>query len=80
MRYNMSHPRRGVALIFNNKTFEPETEMPERRGTDVDAARLVGLFESLGFKPHMHNDFTKCQMIEEVEKGMCMWHYVFIKQ
>ena len=72
MRYNMSHPRRGVALIFNNKTFEYWTGMGERPGTDVDAAKLVGLFKSLGFETHLHNNCTKRQTIEEVKTGRGM--------
>ena len=72
MRYNMSHPRRGVALIFNNKTFGPRTGMGKRPGTERDAAKLAGLFPTLGFETHLHNNFSKHQMIEEVKKGKDM--------
>ena len=28
--YNMSHKERGLAIIFNNKKFDPKTNMGER--------------------------------------------------
>lgn len=47
--YRMSHPKRGFAIIINNKRFEPRLDMPVRDGTDVDAASLENTLKKLSF-------------------------------
>ena len=34
--YNMNHRRRGYALIFNHKNFDPRLGLKTRNGTDAD--------------------------------------------
>lgn len=47
--YNMSHPKRGKLLLFNQRDFDPKLRLNSRSGTDVDRNNLTLLFERLGF-------------------------------
>eukprot|EP00118_Oscarella_pearsei_P025070 m.307436 g.307436 ORF g.307436 m.307436 type:complete len:457 (+) comp42287_c0_seq1:41-1411(+) len=47
--YKMTSKPRGLALIINNRYFDPKCGMNERRGTDVDAQNLMQVFTYLGF-------------------------------
>ena len=38
--YNMNHKRRGIALVFNHKNFEPRLGLKTRNGTDADRDNL----------------------------------------
>ena len=62
----MANPKRGMAVIINNRIFERRTQMGERTGTDVDAANLYQVFKKLGFEVHMFNN----QKITEILKIM----------
>jgi len=53
--YNMCHPRRGVALIFNHNYFD---DMAYRSGTDKDCKSLSVELESLGFEIEVYNDLS----------------------
>jgi hypothetical protein len=50
-RYNMSHPRRGIALIFNNVKFD---KYPPRTGSENDAAEMEKTLKDLSFEVLMH--------------------------
>lgn len=60
--YNMNHKKRGKAVIFNNKTFDPSTNMGQRLGTDVDAQNLFMLFSEIGFEVELKNDCLAHEM------------------
>lgn len=47
--YMMVHPKRGKCIIFNNKTFDSQTQLQEREGTDKDVEALMECFKSLDF-------------------------------
>lgn len=51
--YNMSHKRRGVALILNHVHFE---EMATRKGSVKDALDLKASLDSLGFDVRIYTD------------------------
>ncbi|XP_046620580.1 caspase-1-like [Neodiprion virginianus] len=51
--YDMSHPRRGVALIFNHIHF---VNMATRTGTIKDCKNLGEALDSLGFEVRVYND------------------------
>lgn len=55
--YNMNHPKRGYALIFNNKTFDSR-RYSERTGTDVDAKNLEDTLAKLKFQVTRCNNLT----------------------
>ena len=38
-RYNMSHPKRGTAIIFNHETFF-DPRLSKRNGTNIDRDRM----------------------------------------
>jgi hypothetical protein len=38
--YNMNHKRRGLAIIFNHKNFDPRLGLKTRNGTDADRDNL----------------------------------------
>ncbi|XP_068182393.1 caspase-7-like isoform X1 [Antennarius striatus] len=61
-RYKMDYPSIGTCVIINNKNFHRSTEMSPRSGTDVDAARAMRTFSSLGYKIRFANDQTVAQM------------------
>lgn len=48
-RYAMDHPRRGRAVIINNRTFTMENT-PHRKGSDNDAAQLQKTLLYMGFE------------------------------
>lgn len=53
--YNMSHPKRGLAFIFNNEIFE-NSELRKRTGTDVDCENLRKRLVKLNFDVKVHKD------------------------
>ncbi|CAF0709543.1 unnamed protein product [Brachionus calyciflorus] len=54
--YRMNYPRRGFAIIINNKRFDPRLDMPARDGTDLDADCLENTLKKLGFDTKRFND------------------------
>ena len=59
--YKMDYPRRGKALIFNNKVFAPHLQRQgytERRGTDIDSSRICKRLQLLGFQVDKRQDVT----------------------
>ena len=56
--YNMQHPSRGIAVIFNHKNFVPRLRLGERMGTDRDKENLTAVLEELGFNVQVHDDLT----------------------
>jgi caspase 7 len=60
--YDMNHRKRGKFIIINNKTFQSQTKMPERSGTDKDAAALYSIFLKFGFDVTLLKDQTTEQM------------------
>ena len=67
--YNMNHPERGRAIIFNNKRFAPSTGMGERSGTDVDAENLYMILTEIGFDVVVKHDMTTREMESLLSKG-----------
>lgn len=67
--YRMDASPKGICVIINNRNFnvapnDPGSkEMPERRGTDVDAANLRETFSTLDFHVHMHENLTDVDMM-----------------
>ena len=69
-RYNMSHARRGMALIFNNKNFRRHTDIAKREGTDADAENLERTFTRLGFNVKRCDNLTSALMLMEMRTGL----------
>ncbi|CAH1795558.1 unnamed protein product [Owenia fusiformis] len=73
-RYNTSHPRRGVAIIINQRDFDPDTGMGARMGTDRDADALEVRFYALGFEVVRYNSITATLMVSVLNKAGKMNH------
>ena len=67
--YDMTHPKRGVFIIINNKTFQQETRMAERKGTDVDATQLYTTFQALDFNVNVYSDLKAEDMLKVMIEG-----------
>lgn len=55
--YKMNHPKRGIAVIFNQKNFLIPS-CGRREGTNKDRDGLKALFVKLGFDVLLHDDLT----------------------
>lgn len=67
--YRMNHERRGYFLIFNNKTLDCATDLPDRTVTDEDVDYLDQVFKELGFDVEIKHNLKREEMIEEMEGG-----------
>ncbi|XP_022089814.1 caspase-3-like [Acanthaster planci] len=61
-RYDMSHRRRGTAVLINNADFAAGTDMPRRLSTGADVDGLGRALEDLGFQVKLIQDVTCGQM------------------
>lgn len=66
--YNMSHPNRGMALIFNHRFFNEMLCKP-RRGTDYDCDKMQSVLETMGFHVKIYNDYTRLEIMETLDIG-----------
>jgi hypothetical protein len=57
--YNMRHPRRGVALIFNHQFFD---RLQARSGSSKDCDNLSDQLQSLGFEIQIYKDLSYTQL------------------
>ncbi len=61
--YDFSHPRRGKAIIINNRNFDYRlTNQKDRDGTDIDAQVLENTFVRLGFETERVDNMTTIDM------------------
>ncbi|XP_056307394.1 caspase-6-like [Danio aesculapii] len=74
LEYEMNHARRGMALIFNQKSFDWKLKMKTRNGTDADRDRLVSRFEELGFEVKAYNDYNRDKVLSEINKAAAADH------
>ena len=62
--YNFTYPKRGTAVIINNRNFDQErTGQSDRDGTDVDAAALESVFIKMGFDVVRHDNVNRMDMM-----------------
>ncbi|KAL4231257.1 Caspase-3 [Mactra antiquata] len=65
--YKMDHPKRGKAVIINNKHFTREMQYKGygvRSGTDVDATKICSRLKMLGFEVERYHDATSHDMVQ----------------
>lgn len=68
MEYNMSHKKRGLALIFNHEFFDiPSLEC--RKGTNIDCEKLKKTFKSLDFEVSTYKDCKLREFLGHIDKG-----------
>ncbi|XP_014262320.1 caspase-1-like isoform X2 [Cimex lectularius] len=65
--YNMNHPHRGSAIIFNNENFKNSTMQP-RKGSDIDVSKLNEMLNILGFQVTIHDDLGYNEIQSEIDK------------
>ncbi|EEB13085.1 Caspase-1 precursor, putative [Pediculus humanus corporis] len=68
MFYNMTHKRRGLAVIFNHENFEID-KLRSRTGTLIDAKNLERVLTNLGFEVVLYHDLKTRKVMEEVQKA-----------
>jgi len=66
--YNMGHPRRGKAYIFNHMNFHPGLQLKARNGTNCDRDRLRATLRQLDFEVEVYNDLPY-RDIERILEG-----------
>ncbi|XP_071952951.1 caspase-6-like [Antedon mediterranea] len=74
LSYNMSHPKRGVAVIFNHEEFHLGTQMPRRRGTQHDVDNLKKRLTKLQFDVKVHQDLTVVQLWDALKNVSLQSH------
>ena len=79
----------GIVVIINNIEFDSRLDLPDRKGSDVDASSLFQRFQELGFDSDLLNDasyeditekFDESEKFHEVKKklyGVCMKYIGF---
>ncbi|XP_035676235.1 caspase-3-like [Branchiostoma floridae] len=68
LKYDMSHPRRGLAVIINNKHFNASTQMEMREGSEVDLENLSQVLLDMDFEVRVYTDLTCRQMRRVLKK------------
>lgn len=66
--YNMNHPKRGIALIFNHEEFGVGG-LKQRAGTAVDCENLNEQLKTLGFEVKVYNNMNYTDLNYVVEDG-----------
>jgi caspase-like apoptosis-related cysteine protease len=66
--YNMTHKRRGLAVIFNHEHFDIHSLKP-RNGTNVDCENLKCTLTDLGFEVTVHNNLITKNVTKIVQQG-----------
>jgi len=64
--YNMSHKRRGIALIFNHKNFDPRLGLKIRNGTDADRDNLRMTLRQLDFDVKVFDDLPLREIVSQI--------------
>lgn len=71
--YNMTHKKRGIALIFNHEHFDSYS-LKSRAGTNVDAENLFQTLVGLKFDVRIRKDFRLTEIQEEIREISQMDH------
>ena len=64
--YKMDHPRRGRAIVINNRVFSPEMEKQGygvRSGTDVDCTTICKRLQALNFQVDRYHNATCAEIL-----------------
>lgn len=71
--YNMNHPKRGLALIFNHEFFTISHLKP-RSGTNVDCENLIKTLKSLDFEVNDFHNSPHREIVKNLERVSDMDH------
>lgn len=64
--YNMNHKRRGIAIIFNHKNFDPRLGLKTRNGTDADRDNLKMTLRQLDFDVKVFDDLPLREIVSSI--------------
>jgi hypothetical protein len=68
-KYNMNHAKRGIALIINIRSYNPNPyNLAERRWSQPDVVNLKKTLEYLEFDLRFYENLTANEIREEIEK------------
>ncbi|CAG9767465.1 unnamed protein product [Ceutorhynchus assimilis] len=73
--YKMDHEYRGLLIIFNQETFNKDTNQAPRTGTDEDVRKIQNCFTALGFVVHPYKDMTLEQIRQHIRKYVLHDYY-----
>lgn len=71
--YNMRHPNRGYALIFNHEVFDNHT-LKARAGTNVDAENLASTLRGLRFDVKIFKDYKLKEIHSKIDEIASLDH------
>ncbi|EFN89257.1 caspase-1 [Harpegnathos saltator] len=71
--YNMNHPKRGLAIIFNHEFFTISHLKP-RCGTNVDCENLSNTLKNLGFEVNDFHNSNQRDIVKNLERVADMDH------
>lgn len=66
-QYNMSHGKRGLAIIFNHEHFDIMS-LKSRAGTNVDCEKLRDTLDRLHFEVTVHRDLCYSEIQQQIER------------
>lgn len=66
--YDMTHEKRGLAVIFNHKYFDI-SGYGTRKGTEVDLDKLIKTFQILEFTIESHDDLNRVEIFKRLEQS-----------
>lgn len=66
--YNITHPNRGLVLIFNHYSFDDKYMKP-RQGTEKDVKNLQSVFGDLGFTVKIYDDLKYGEVYDVLQNG-----------
>ncbi|NWV68250.1 CASP6 protein, partial [Malurus elegans] len=69
VEYKMSHPRRGVALIFNHELFNWRLTLPHRNGTMADRDNLKRSLTDLGFEVRPFDNLKADEVLQKIHEA-----------
>ena len=64
--YNMTHEKRGRAIVLNHEKYSEELELGDRTGTNVDKMCLKQRFEKLKFDVDVFDDLKVADIKEKL--------------
>ncbi|XP_043476822.1 caspase-1-like [Leptopilina heterotoma] len=67
MYYNMKHPKRGSALIFNHDLFTNK-KLPQRMEAKIDCEILSNILKSLDFEIKIYDNLNYKEIVKTLEK------------
>lgn len=72
--YNMNHKRRGLALLFNHKHFDPRLQLKTRNGTNADRDNLRITLRQLDFEVKVYDDLPFKELDRLLEEASMQDH------